>query len=76
MYKLYMKKIIVCLILLFIIILVFKNKIEFFKNYPDVSMKEHDEWINNTINYIHERKHIMECINNIQTQLENTPDFK
>lgn len=69
-----MKKIIVCLILLFIIILVFKNKIELFKNFPDVSMKEHDEWINNTINYVSiERKHIMQCVNEIKKELENTP---
>lgn len=68
-----MKKIIVCLILLFIIILVFKNKIELFKNYPDVSMKDHDEWISNTINYISiERKHIIQCVNEIKKELENT----
>ena len=57
MYKLYMKKIIFSIILLILIVLVFRNKIEFFNTYPDNAMKNHDKWINDTVNYItNERK--------------------
>lgn len=65
-----MKKIIICGIILIIIILVFKNKIEFFKSYPDASMKSHDKWISDTINYISiERSLIIKCLDIIKEKL-------
>lgn len=73
-----MKKIIFSIILLILILLVFRNKIEFFTSYPDSAMKIHDKWINETVNYIrNERNNITHCLDMLKEllNLENLNQF-
>ena len=73
-----MKKIIFSVILLILFVLVFRNKIEFFNTYPDNAMKNHDKWINDTVNYVtNERNEIAKCLELIKQILynENLPQF-
>lgn len=73
-----MKKIIFSVILLILIVLVFRNKIEFFKTYPDSAMEIHDKWIDNTINYVsNERHEITKCLEMVSDLLskENLTKF-